>query len=127
MADPNEFKVVDKRHTARESSNEKGERSKDRETRGEGFVAKDAPTAGPADVDFSTFILSLATSALICLGVAPDPTTKKVQKNLLVAKQNIDILGMIREKTRGNLTQDEAKLMDSLLTEVRLRFVEASK
>jgi len=78
-------------------------------------------------VDFSTFTFSLATGALINLGLAPDPMTQKVTKNVDLARQNIEILSLLKEKTKGNLTADETKLMDSLLTEVRLKFVEATK
>lgn len=122
MAEENDFKVVDRRHTASAP-----EAAGTKETRGEGFIAKDAPASFPDEIDFSTFVLSLATSALISMGLTPDPSTKKVQKNMLVAKQNIDILGLIRDKTRGNLSEDESKLVESLLTEIRLRFVDASK
>lgn len=126
MADEKDFKVIDRRHGVDEKPKSQAtERPK--ETRGEGFVAKEAPSGGPDEVDFSTFILSLATSAMISMGAAADPMTKKIQKNLLVAKQNIDILAMIQAKTRGNLSDDEAQLIESLLTEVRLRFVEASR
>lgn len=117
MSDEKDFKVVDKRHGA----------STDATTKGEGFTTKESPAPSADQVDFSTFCLSLATGALINLGIAPDPISKKTQKNLAMAKQNIDILGMIRDKTRGNLSSDESKLIESLLTEVRLRFVELSR
>jgi len=82
---------------------------------------------GPAEIDFSTLVYSFATGALISMGLAPDPQTKKVQKNLAMAKQNIEILSMLQLKTKGNLTQDEDKFLENILTEVRLRFVEASR
>ncbi len=117
MSEDKEFKVVDRR----------GQADKDSEKRGDGFTAKEPQAIAPDEVDFSTFVLSLATGALISMGVAPDPITKKTQKNLAIAKQNIDILGIMKEKTRGNLTPDESKLIESLLTEIRLRFVETSR
>ncbi len=79
-----------------------------------------------SQLDFSTLILSFATSAMINLGIAPDPQTKKITKNLELAKQNIDLLSMLEEKTKGNLTQEEAQLLTNLLSEVRLHFVQAS-
>ncbi|NBX68976.1 MAG: DUF1844 domain-containing protein [Proteobacteria bacterium] len=82
---------------------------------------------GPNEIDFVTLIYSFATGALISMGLAPDPQTKKTQKNLTMAKQNIEILTMLQAKTKGNLTPDEAKFLDNILTEVRLRFVEASR
>lgn len=74
-------------------------------------------------IDFSTFILSLSTSVMVHLGEAPDPTG--AERNLELAKQTIDILGLLQEKTRNNLTDDETKLMDELLYDLRLRFVSA--
>lgn len=78
-------------------------------------------------LDFSTLVLSFATSAMINMGIAPDPQTGKTNKNLELAKQNIEILGVLEAKTKGNLTPEESKLLESILSEVRLRFVEASK
>jgi hypothetical protein len=79
------------------------------------------------EINFSSFILSLSTSALMHLGEVPDPVTEKVDKNLPLAKQSIDMLGMLRDKTRGNLTPDEEKLMDHLLTDLRWRYVREAK
>jgi len=78
-------------------------------------------------IDFSTLVLSFATSAFINLGAAPDPQTKKTMKNLELAKQNIDILSVLEAKTQGNLSKEEAELLKNILSEVRLKFVEASK
>ncbi|MCB9253129.1 MAG: DUF1844 domain-containing protein [Bdellovibrionaceae bacterium] len=87
----------------------------------------DSSPSHPGEVDFSTFVFSLATGALINLGLSPDPITKKTHKDVNLAKQNIDILAMLVDKTRGNLSNEEAELVTSLLTEVRLRYVEATK
>jgi len=78
-------------------------------------------------LDFSTLVLSFATSAMINMGIAPDPQSGKTTKNLELAKQNIEILGVLEAKTKGNLTAEESKLLESILSEVRVRFVEASK
>lgn len=80
----------------------------------------------PDAVDFSTFIFSLATGAFIQMGLAPDPLTGKTEKNLDLARQNIDILLLLKDKTRGNLSADETKLMESLVAEAQLRYVEVS-
>lgn len=80
----------------------------------------------PAAIDFYTFILSLGSSAFVHLGDAPHPETRKVEPNLLLAKQTIDILGMLQEKTRGNLTSEEEKFLQTLLSDLRLRFVARS-
>ncbi len=125
MSDKKEetFKVVDKR--ASSGAQDSTEESK--KSLGEGFTMKSEKEQGPAEIDFATLIYSFATGALISMGLAPDPHTKKVQKNLTMAKQNIEILTMLQVKTQGNLTEDEAKFLENILTEVRLRFVETSR
>src|SRR5205807_1793508 len=97
--------------------------------KGEGFVMKEsAPQeTAPHQIDFATLVLSFATSSLMNMGLAPDPQTNQVQKNLPLAQQNIDILLVLRDKTKGNLSPDENELLESLLREVQLRFVEISK
>ena len=78
----------------------------------------------PAPIDFYTFVLSLGSSALIHLGDVPHPETGEPQPpNLSVAHQTIDILAMLQEKTRGNLTPAEEKFLENLLTDLRLRYV----
>ena len=75
-------------------------------------------------IDFYTFVLSLASSAFIHLGDSPHPDTGLPGKpDLGLAHQTIDILAMLREKTKGNLTQEEEQFMDHLLTDLRLRYV----
>jgi hypothetical protein len=75
------------------------------------------------DVSFSTFIFSLSSSALFHFGEVPDPTTGEKQKNLPMAKHTVDILGMLEEKTTGNLTDDEAQLLKNILYDLRMRYV----
>jgi hypothetical protein len=83
-----------------------------------------APPAGALPIDFHTFVLSLGSSALLHLGELERPGASGPEKNLPLAKHTIDILGMLQEKTRGNLTPDEAKLLESLLYDLRLRYVD---
>ncbi len=79
-------------------------------------------------IDFATFVLSLSHSALMHLGEAPDPDTNETAHvDLGLAKQNIDILGMLEEKTKSNLTGDEERLLAQVLFDLRMRFVEKSK
>ena len=79
-------------------------------------------------IDFATFVLSLSHSALVHLGEAPDPDTNETAHvDLGLAKQNIDILGMLEEKTKSNLTGDEERLLAQVLFDLRMRFVEKSK
>lgn len=79
------------------------------------------------EINFSTFVISLSTQALMHLGEIPNPLTGKVESDIGVAKQMIDIIGVLREKTRGNLDQGEEKLMDDVLFDLRMRYVEAVK
>ena len=123
MESKNDFKVVDRRASSGASDSPQSEAKKD----GEGFVMKDKNPPAPSQIDFATFVFSLATGALIHMGIAPDPQTQKTQKNLELATQNIELLALLKEKTVGNLSKEETEVLDSLLTEVRLRFVEASK
>ena len=78
-------------------------------------------------IDFATFVLSLSHSALMHLGEAPHPDTNKVEANLPLAKQNIDLLGLLDDKTKGNLTGDEERLLAQVLFDLRMRYVERSK
>ncbi len=81
----------------------------------------------PIQIDFYTFVLSLGSSAFVHLGDAPHPETGEVVKpDLRLAKQTIDILSMLEEKTRGNLTEEEARFLENLLTDLRLRYVTRS-
>ncbi len=76
--------------------------------------------------DFSTFILTLSTSAMLYLGEIPDPDGRKTEINLHMARHSIDLLSMLREKTRGNLTQEEQKLLDGMIYDLRMKFVAKS-
>jgi hypothetical protein len=78
-------------------------------------------------IDFHTFILSLGSSALLHLGELERPGASAPETDLPMAKHTIDILAMLQDKTRGNLTPAEEKLIESLLFDLRLRFVEARK
>lgn len=78
-------------------------------------------------ITFSTFIFGLASTTLIHLGSAPHPETGQANVNLLLARQSLELLDMLRAKTKGNLDAEEERLFANLLTELRLRFVEATK
>lgn len=79
------------------------------------------------EVNFVNFILSLSTTAMYHFGDFPDPASQKAQRNLDAAKQTIDILGMLRSKTEGNLDENEKSLMDGLLFELRMRYVKETE
>jgi hypothetical protein len=77
------------------------------------------------ELSFTAFVISLATTAAIHLGDIPDPATgQPLEPNLDAAKQMIDILALLEEKTRGNLTAEERQVMEQILYELRMRFVE---
>ena len=77
-------------------------------------------------ITFTGFVLSLATTAAVHFGDIADPNTgERAEPNLLAAQQMIDIIAMLQEKTRGNLIEPEERLVDDLLYELRLRFVQA--
>ncbi len=106
----------------------------DESKRGPGLTMNDSEerseSGGDAVIDFSTFVLSLGTSALYHLGEIGDSeggAEVPVEPNLPIARQTIDTLEMFTEKTRGNLTDTESKLLESILYELHLKFVEAGK
>lgn len=78
------------------------------------------------DVNFSTFVLSLASATFIELGLVEDPLSNKKQTNLSAAKQHIDMLQILQDKTRGNLDDEERGLLERILRDVRLQYVKAS-
>ena len=89
------------------------------------MTSDDAKRDDLPGIDFSTFVLSLATSALMHLGVVPESEGGSAEKNLPLAQQTIDTLELLQEKTRGNLTDDETKLLQSVLYELRMSYVKA--
>ena len=79
-------------------------------------------------LDFNAFVLSLGSSALINLGEAPDPTTGKTQDpDLVLAQEAIDLLALLEEKTKGNLTPDESRFLQTMLYDLRMRFIAAKR
>ena len=88
---------------------------------------EEKPPADLPPINFATFVVSLSSSVLIHLGLAPDPISGEARKELPLAKQTIDILSMIQEKTKGNLSKEEGQLMESILYDLRMRYVEEAK
>jgi hypothetical protein len=84
--------------------------------------AQEPPPQFP-EINFATFIASLNASALLQLGAIEDPTTGTKNKNLPMAKQTIDILSMMQEKTAGNLSEEEENLLKNILYDLRLMYV----
>jgi len=78
-------------------------------------------------IDFATFVLSLSHSALVHLGDAPNPTNGAPDQNLPMARQTIDLLGLLEQKTRGNLSGQEERVLQQAVYDLRLRYVEVSR
>ncbi|HVZ35087.1 MAG TPA: DUF1844 domain-containing protein [Polyangiaceae bacterium] len=87
---------------------------------------KSGEDALPA-IDFATFVLSLSHSALVHLGDAPDPSGGPARRDVAMAKQTIDLLGVLQEKTTGNLTGEEERLLDQVLYDLKMRYVEVAR
>ena len=75
------------------------------------------------EITFTSVLISLSSSAFIHLGDIPDPATGETNQDLPLAKQTIDLLGLLREKTRNNLREEEEKLFDHLLYDLRMRYL----
>lgn len=90
--------------------------------------SQNAEGAGvPLSADFSTFVISLSTSALYHLGEIPDPDGAKPTLNLDMARHTIDLLSMLREKTAGNLSAEESKLLGQFLYDLRIKYLARKK
>lgn len=85
----------------------------------------DAKATPEPTLDFSGFLISLGTSALINLGEMPDPDTRQLHQDLEAARNTIDILGLLEEKTRNNLSDDESALLQKLLFDLRIAYARA--
>ncbi|MBI2881625.1 MAG: DUF1844 domain-containing protein [Candidatus Tectomicrobia bacterium] len=92
-----------------------------------GRASKGQPQGAAPQMDFSGLIVWLANMALINMGLIPDPVEGKPEIRLDAARQTIDILAILQEKTRGNLDQEEDRLLREILSEVRLRYVEVAR
>ena len=121
------FVVKDKRFSARKE--EEGEpkieeKLKKEEPPGDERLAEEE---GPLpELTFMNFILSLSTSALIQLGEIQDPVNRQIEKDLPLAKQTIDLIAMLKEKTKGNLAPEEDRALESILYDLRMRYVRAA-
>lgn len=103
-----------------------------------GYAAARSAAGGPAAnmlepgdetaaISFGAFLMSLSTEALVHLGEMADPASGHQQRDLAMAQQLIDILGMLRDKTRGNLEHDEQALLDAILFDLRMKYVEIAR
>ena len=121
------FKIVDRRLSTEEAEEKQSEPSKSTDAPvGETPEVEKGPQALP-EIDFKTFVLSLSTSALYHFGDIPDPVTNEKEINLPLARQSIDILAMLQEKTKGNLNKEEEDLLENILYNLRMKYIEESK
>ena len=129
------FKVEDRRRFSESGEQREATTSADQEEGPARDAASQGETRPPEpresgafpEINFSAFVISLSTQVLVHLGEVPNPVSGKVERDLSIAKQMIDILGILREKTKGNLDQGEEKLLDDALYDLRIRYVEAVK
>ena len=121
------FVIRDKRFSAQEeeggATQAKPEAKKEEAPPGE---TEPEQKAALPEISFVNLILSLSTSALIQLGEIQDPTTQQAEKNLPLAQQSIDLISLLQEKTKGNLTPEEGQLMEHILYDLRMRYVKAT-
>jgi hypothetical protein len=131
-----EFRVTDKRVSFNEESAAKPQQEPAAEPSKAQEEPRQKPTAKAADTEsapplpeanFLTLVFSLYTHAQIFLGVIPNPITQQPEQDLPQAKYNIDLLGILREKTRGNLSQEEEQALEGILYELRMNYVSMNK
>ncbi len=106
-----------------EEKKEPGQKSAEQVARDYASVQKHQTGPRLPKIDFSMFIFSLNSSVLVNLGILEEPGTGRKEKNLPVAKQTIDILAMLEEKTRGNLEKEESDMLKHILYDLRLLYV----
>src|SRR3989304_2599023 len=131
MQDDEQFTIRDKRRF-REGGEESDAQKEQLTPQAEQEAQGEQPEAGteeqtysiPAEINFAAFIFSLGRSAFIHLGEEPDPVSGEKKVSLQLAKGTIDIISMLEEKTKGNLTQEEGQLIKNLLYALRMRYVE---
>lgn len=86
------------------------------------------PDVGPhLEITLSTFLMSLSTQALMCLGEIPNPATGEIETDLQAVRELVDIISMLQDKTRGNVDPAEAALFEKMLFDLRMRFVEKAR
>lgn len=137
--DPKGFQVRDRRRfsetgEAREDAAESAAETTDAPASSEDILrspegpGKHEPDADqPIPITLSTFLMSLSTQALMCLGEIPNPVTGDTETDLTAVRELIDIISMLQEKTRGNLDSAEARLFEKVLFDLRMRFVEKAR
>ncbi len=125
------IKVTDRRAFTPDGQRRSSDQEVEETVRGEGFRMSPAPSAappgsGPAE-EFNSFVLSLASTAFIYLGRLEDPASGRREVRLEAARQMIDIIDMLRAKTRGNLEPHETEFLEGILYELKMGYASAAK
>lgn len=124
-----EIRVEDRRHFDREGNvvRPETEAASGKKNSREARKPADSPAPGePENIDFSSVLFSYIHVALISLGEREDPIQKKASENLEQARQMIDILDLMQQKTKGNLTEQESQYLESALYDLRMRYMKKS-
>lgn len=128
MSGENSFSIKDRRRVTGDGETASAEKEAPATSQsGPAKEKEPEKKSAPPPITFSTFVLSLSTSAAMNLGGYQDPVSGHVPRNLELAKQSIDILGIIKDKTNGNLDADESSLLESVLYELRMRYIDEMK
>ena len=128
MEEKEGFKVIDRRGQSEESESPKEEKKTEPQAEQPKQAEQAQQGANQAmKLDFTSFIMSLAHQAVVLLGEAPNPETNLVATNIEAARQTIDILGILEDKTKGNLNDAEKNLLDEVLTGLRMAYVKKTK
>ncbi len=132
-----EFKITDKRRFTSEGESKQREPYQEKESKPDetpaSAAAEDVKREEPKreesqrPIDFTGFVVSLANTALFQLGLIKIPGSEEPEKDLHGARQTIDLVALLEEKTKGNLTEQEAKILKETLFQLRMAYVESSK
>jgi hypothetical protein len=124
------FSVTDKRGVQEENEPIIPEASEKTEAKptGESSLKSEKGTSAPegssgSPIDFPSYVISYYTQGMVLLGEVPNPYTKKMEEDVDAARHTIDILSMLEQKTKGNLSKDEQQLLESVIYELRLKFM----
>ena len=132
---PPGFKVVDRRGFTTDGSRRDSDQSSEEEpnpveqgsSAGAADTGQAAPSPLPAAVSFQTLVSYLATTAMFQMGLLAGPSGERIPLDLANARRTLDLLGILQEKTQGNLTPEEARMLGEVLYELRLSFLEIQK
>lgn len=120
------FTVRDRRRFTETGESRESEQASRREESESREEPKPAARENPP-ITFSVFLVSLSTQALVCLGEVSSPEDGTVRKDLDAARELIDIIAMLKDKTQGNVDPDEEKLIENILYDLRMRFVRTAR